>query len=221
MVDRRGRGGNGEHICDERLRAARSAGKRAASDHTGVAGADGDRGGHHRGGRAHGAPRRAPPPSHAGAHHPAQRDRPAGAKPDRGRGQARHAEWHPQRTARPLAVRRRTGRRVGRHGRAPGRAGRNRPTAFDARRPRRRTHGAVARDPHARTRRPCAGREPGPTTPGSGVRTHPGWAGRWRRGAGERRRAPPCPGDNQRGDGDVPSQGDRGGRRRRGAISTR
>ncbi len=64
LADRGRRGGNGVHVRDERLRAARSTRTRAARHHSGAAGADGHRHRHHRRSGAHRPPRRtATPPT--------------------------------------------------------------------------------------------------------------------------------------------------------------
>ena len=104
-------------LCDEPLRAARSTGKRAATEHSGAAGADGDRRRHHRRGRAGRPARRAAPAPPADPDPPAQRDRVVGAGPDRrqsqpGRGVARRQRRGP----RAVVVRRRAHRRAPRDG---------------------------------------------------------------------------------------------------------
>ena len=85
------RGGNGVHVRDGHLRAARSARTRAARHYSGAARADGHRDRHHRRSGPHRPARRTATSPHAGPHHPAQRDRPDGAGPDRGQSQPRHA----------------------------------------------------------------------------------------------------------------------------------
>ena len=105
LDDRRGGGGDGVHVCDERLRAARSARTRAASNNSRAAGTDGDCGRHHGRGRADRPPRRAATPPHARTHHPAQRNRADGARTDRRQSSSRNAVAGSYRgTVRPLAV---------------------------------------------------------------------------------------------------------------------